>query len=1298
MPSTAPASSRVDRVARWTAKAAVLIVGAFCALLLGVRLVAYPQIEAHRDDIARWLGAKIGQPVEIDGIVTGWDGWNPRLSIRGFRVRERTAKGTLFELPRVDLVVAWTSLPRLDLRLKELTIDSPRLAVRRDENGRVHLAGFEMPDEAVPDDSPFAAWLLRQPQVVVRDALVAWNDDLRRAPQLLLDHVQFRLQQRFGRHQAGLTGVPPPELAGPIDLRADLTGLARNDFSRVRGNLYFRLDYADVGAWREWLPLPSPLAVESGRGALRAWVDVAAGQPISLVADLELADVRATLGRGLAPLALAHVAGHVEWKRRPGRTTIDSTSLAFTLPDGTSVGPTDIALELDDATPKGAPGGSLAVGEVDLRPLALITAHVPLPDAARRDVARLAPQGIVRNARLQWTGDPAAPERYAIQADLKGFAAAPENGLPGVANLDASVDMNEAGGRVRVASAATTLLLPKIFADPIPFDRLEGDIRWQIANGATQVDWRDVAFANADIAGTTAGSWQSRPESAGAVDVKAHVTRANLAATHRYVPITAAPSLRSWLRRAIVKGASADAQLVLSGDLAAFPYGAGKDGRFELTVKARDATLDYADRWPPITGIDADVRIDGPHVAIDASAGHMNGVGIGATHAEIADVGDANATLRVDGSASGPTAQFLAFVAGSPVTDWLAHATDDITASGDGRLALQFTLPLHDHSKATVAGDFRITAPSVELAGLPALASVDGDIVFSEHDVRATNIAAQALGGPLTLDLASEGGHVRVNARGNADVALVRKAFDIPVLAHMSGTTDWQLALDAGGGDATWNVQTSLGGVAVDLPAPIGKRAGEAMPVRIERRGAKGQQDQIRVDYGTVARVLLHREANGAARSVDRALVLLGKSIDDAVEPSQPGVWIRAVDVPALDVDAWLDVDVASVEGAGGDPRSSTLAVNGVDLQGAQLVALGRSFTNVKATARRANGDWQLSFAGDEIAGSANWHPATPAEPNGRIVARLARFSVPPAEENTASAPASAPGRVHRWPAVDLVADSVEKKGRSLGKLELVAQPAGAEWQIRKLALVSDAGRIDAHGSWRDAAVDPKTQLAVTIDVREAGAFLARFGWPDAVKGAPTKIEGEVSWAGSPSDFDYPSLAGRVTLRSDAGQFTKLEPGVGRLLGILSLQALPRRISLDFRDVFSQGFAFDSIVGDVRIDDGVMHSDNLRLAGPAAAVDIAGDVDLARETQALDVRVHPSLSTGVSAGAAALFLANPLVGAAVGAGTLLAQKMLNNPFDQLFTYRYVVTGTFDDPVVTRGGARAENAQSEATAR
>ena len=241
MPASPVTSSRASRALRFLAMSVLLVAGAFFALLLVIRLVAFPQIEARRGDVAQWLSARIGQPVEIDAIETAWDGWNPKLEVRGFRVRDRQHdQGILLELPRLDLSVAWTSLPLLDLRMKELVIDGPRLSVRRDAAGKLHLAGIEGDHESQMPDTALADWLMRQPKVVVRDALVAWNDEYRRAPQLLLDHVDFRLEQRFGRHHAGLTGVPPPEIASPLDLRIDVAGHSLNDWSRLRGRMYLR--------------------------------------------------------------------------------------------------------------------------------------------------------------------------------------------------------------------------------------------------------------------------------------------------------------------------------------------------------------------------------------------------------------------------------------------------------------------------------------------------------------------------------------------------------------------------------------------------------------------------------------------------------------------------------------------------------------------------------------------------------------------------------------------------------------------------------------------------------------------------------------------------------------------------------------------------------------------------------------------------------------------------------------------------------------------------------------------------
>jgi uncharacterized protein YhdP len=139
----------------------------------------------------------------------------------------------------------------------------------------------------------------------------------------------------------------------------------------------------------------------------------------------------------------------------------------------------------------------------------------------------------------------------------------------------------------------------------------------------------------------------------------------------------------------------------------------------------------------------------------------------------------------------------------------------------------------------------------------------------------------------------------------------------------------------------------------------------------------------------------------------------------------------------------------------------------------------------------------------------------------------------------------------------------------------------------------------------------------------------------------------------------------------------KLEPGIGKLLGILSLQALPRRIALDFRDVFSEGFSFDEIVGAMKINRGIASTDNFRIQGPAARITMSGEVDLARETQQIRVRVSPHVSDTVS-------LAGALVGGPIaGVAAFLAQKVLKDPLDQFISYEYRVTGTWADPNVAR---------------
>ena len=214
-------------------------------------------------------------------------------------------------------------------------------------------------------------------------------------------------------------------------------------------------------------------------------------------------------------------------------------------------------------------------------------------------------------------------------------------------------------------------------------------------------------------------------------------------------------------------------------------------------------------------------------------------------------------------------------------------------------------------------------------------------------------------------------------------------------------------------------------------------------------------------------------------------------------------------------------------------------------------------------------------------------------------------------------------------------------------------------------------------GAWR-ATADAATasELEFQIEASDAGSFLSRVGFANVVKGGKATLAGTLNWRGDPSSLDYPSLGGELKLEATDGQFLEIDPGIGKLLSLMSLQQLPRRIGLDFSDVFSKGFKFERIDAEARVEKGVMGLKDFKMSGSAADVEMRGDVDLARETQNLRVRIIPGV--GDTAGTALVFV-NP----AVGVAAVIAQRVLKNPLGQMLAYQYTVTGSWSDPKVAR---------------
>ena len=267
-----------------------------------------------------------------------------------------------------------------------------------------------------------------------------------------------------------------------------------------------------------------------------------------------------------------------------------------------------------------------------------------------------------------------------------------------------------------------------------------------------------------------------------------------------------------------------------------------------------------------------------------------------------------------------------------------------------------------------------------------------------------------------------------------------------------------------------------------------------------------------------------------------------------------------------------------------------------------------------------------------------------------------------------------------------------ELRGRRLGALTVEAvnrsrsgEASAREWRLNRLVLDAPQGQLTATGQWAQAKAGDarrRMDLDFTLQVADAGGLLERLGFGKVILGGKGKLQGQVSWAGSPLGLDLASLDGHMNLGLDAGQFLKAEPGAGRLLSVLSLQALPRRLALDFRDVFQEGFAFDNITGDVLLQRGTARTNNLRMRGVQAAVLMEGSADVIQETQDLRVIVVPEINAGTAS------LAYAVINPAIGLGTFLGQWLLRGPLAEAGTREFRVTGSWAEPHIAAVDRRA----------
>ena len=987
----------------------------------------------------------------------------------------------------------------------------------------------------------------------------------------------------------------------------------------------------------------------------------------------------APLANGRATAAdLGRVQGLARWGLIDGGWRVDAPELR--------VGTGANAQSLDGLLLAGGRRIAVRADAVDAGPLLAVAALSDrLAPGLRTWLANARPQARLREVVVAGASGGALRARGHVE-DF-GFTAT--DGGPALDGVGGEVS-GDANGLTFVPDPARTVRFTWARGFGVEHDvKLHGSVSgwregagWRIGTGALAIDGEGY---DASVRG---GMWFQGDGTRPWIDLAAWIGDTSVSQAHKFwIHDLMAPEVVHWLDAALAGGGVREARALVTGDLDDWPF-RNHEGRFEARATLSNATLKFQPDWPPLRNVDAQVAFIDNGMDVQGK-GTIEGVGVRELHATIEDFG--HPRLAVEAKGGGDASRLLALLRASPLYKEQKETFDALSASGLADVGFALDLPFVEHQPARIDG-------SVRLAGVRAsdarwkltFDDLRGSARYDQHGFDAEGLKARHEGQPGLLALRAGPGHVR--AAGNAFEADLTASMDTDALIdrapqfawlkpYFDGRSQWTIGValpeaQSANAPSSLQLRSNLVGTRMTLPAPLDKDAGTPLATRIDAQLPLGE-GEVAVAFGN--RLALRAKSGNAGTGVR---VVLGA---DRVADAPPANGLVATGrAPTLDA---LDWAVLSRAGDGGQDG---LPLQRIDINAAHMQLLGADFRNTRVQATpAAGGATTIQFDGDSLAGTLS----IPRDDGAAIAGKLQKFWWRGA---VGSAPANAaasnddidPGKV---PPLNLAFDDLRIGDTRLGSASVRTQQAPGTLKLVQFQSRSPKQQLDASGEWsgRGAAARSRVDLQLASD--DFGAFLDGFGFGGQLARGRGQARLQAAWPGTPMGLKLAAVDGALHIDARDGQLTEVEPGAGRVLGLLSIARLPQRLTLDFHDFFSKGFAFNTLKGDIALAGGQARSDNLRIDGPAAEINIRGVADMRNETYDQTVDVFPKAGNLLTAVGA---IAGGPVGAAIGAA---ANMVLKKPLGQLAAKTYHVSGPWKQPkvdVVARSQAQSQ-AQAEA---
>lgn len=1252
------------------------------AVVVTVARLALPEIGSYNAEIQAWVSKQMEHPVVINKINAEWEGWTPNLYLGNIDLYTQDNKSIITKLDSahigIDLVA---SIRAREIIPSYLAVTGLDFGITRHLDGTISITSDDTANlnNTTSSNSALSGWLLKQNYIILENAAVSWLDEKYPHKKKQFSNVRIQLKTDQERVQLEADTSLPEELGQTLSVKMDITGniLTANWDGEI---------YVETNQLRP-ADLLDEYAIKSAGGSanIKLWTNWQKSRLIDFNGEATYAAF--SLHTKNSQLAIDNLNLTLFGKRQQQHDWLLNIELDdLKTSDKQWPSSSHQVLIEKGLTNNRYKAHSSYLNLGDTLPFLLTVDGVP--EIIKTQLTQQTVEAELTDLNISYEPDAIITEQIKLDTDFKNLAYTSADKKDAFSGLAGKLTVNGESIKIQLNNESSLLKLGAIYDRPYTFSQINAELELSSAN-TPELIIKNLNAVTEHLNINASGRIRLEKQSP-FIDIVARVGATDIENVAAYLPKQTDAELRTWFNRALVGGKLLSTDVIFHGYLNDYPF-KNAEGHFKTIMNIDNITLDYNEEWPVIDNFTAELVIENDVLKMQSRTGKIFDATINSLTGEIRDLSKTNRHLVLDGSLNGHTSDARNFIAQSPINENKSLRESMGNIAGKFELDLKLDIPFGPE-KTKVDGLVTFTDTTI-VSALPGLEldDVDGKVSFTRDEVWADELNALYSGVPVKLIIPRIAQDSPYSESYKLDF-VASKAFIVNQLGsffpsfsetgksisnYIEGESNWTVSINNLKGQDEKEVlfTTDLEGFEVNLPYPFGKKKGEPRTFSISTNLAKVSINHINFNYDDLffTDVIVDNSQNLMVKNI---LIGLGTQHTESTDDSDISI---QGSIEQLNLSEWIDI--IAIDTIASSQSDKTLTkhqkITG-DFNVASLKIFDNQFTDVNLNITNPTDGWKISFTGNEINGDAQLVNDINTQQN-KLRINLASLSIHESEKNKTSDKTD----INKIPDLDINVDQFSYKNNLLGKFNLQTSHLDNGINIDTLSISKAGFSINANGTWTRTNDIDHSSFYAKLESDSIENMLSTFNYTSAnIKDGKTIIEMNANWMDTPMNFSMEKIDGQLNMDIDKGQFLDIDPSAGRLFGLLSLQTLPRRLALDFTDLFNKGFSFDSIRGDFSMEQGHAYTNDLEMIGPAANIAVSGRTGLITQDYDQIATITPKVSNSLPV-ASALF--GP-IGVGVGAVIYLTGelfKSIPDKIDNILRYQYSIKGSWENPDIVK---------------